>query len=148
MSTKTILLIEDNVDDEQLVRRALQKNNVMDEVVVACDGESALDLLYPTSDSGKEPVIPDLIILDLHLPGISGLQVLQQLRGRAATKLTPVVIVTANEAPGQAEALYEDGANSFVLKPSDPDDFAEAFLNIAMYWLLLNVAPQAKAVAR
>ncbi len=139
MTTKTILLIEDNADDEQLVRRALQKNNVMNEVVVACDGEEALALLQPSD--GKAPINPDLILLDLHLPGISGLQVLQKIRQDERTKLTPVVIVTSNESSGQAEALYQNGANSFVLKPTDAVEFSETFLNVSMYWLLLNVGP-------
>mgnify|MGYP000869515536 CR=1 FL=1 len=141
MATKTILLIEDNVDDEQLVRRVLEKNNVMNEVVVACDGEEALGLLHPAGGSGTTPVRPDLILLDLHLPGISGVQVLEKIREDSRTKTIPVVIVTSDESGAHVDSLYEKGANSLVIKPTNASEFSETFLNVSMYWLLLNVGP-------
>lgn len=140
IQTKTILLIEDNVDDEQLLIRALQKNNIMNEVVVACDGEEAISLLFPEKGD-REPISPDLIILDLHLPGISGLHVLEKLRANCSTRYTPVVAVSSNWSVDRATAVYEAGANSFVLKPTDASEFSETFLHLALYWLLVNVNP-------
>lgn len=144
MGSKTILLIEDNVDDEQLVRRALQKNNVMNEVVVACDGEEAISRLFP--DKAEGAVRPDLIILDLNLPGMSGLQVLQRIRREDSTRLVPVVVVTSSATDSATRDAYEAGASSFVIKPTDAVEFGETFLNISMYWLLLNVVPDASGL--
>lgn len=144
IQTKTILLIEDNVDDEQMLIRALQKNNIMNEVVVACDGEEAIRLLFP-EEGGRSPINPDLIILDLHLPGISGLHVLEKLRANCRTRYTPVVGVSSNWSVDQSAAVYEAGANSFVVKPTDANEFSETFLHLALYWLLVNVNPNRPA---
>lgn len=134
---KTILLIEDNLDDERLTRRVLQKNNVMNEVVVACDGQEAVEKLFAATAGDR--VVPDLIILDLNLPKISGLEVLRRIRADAILRHTPVVVLTAGAPGSQAQECYEAGANSFIVKPVDHGEFAEAIETMALYWLLLNV---------
>lgn len=143
--SKLILLIEDNIDDERLTLRALRKNNIMNEVVVACDGQEAIDYLYGTgSFSGRDmTVMPAFVILDLKLPKLSGLEVLRRIRSESHTRRLPVVVLTASEEPSQIEESYALGANSFIKKPTDPTDFSEMILQVAMYWLLLNrVAPE------
>lgn len=143
MTEKTILLIEDNPTDERLTLRALRKNNIMNEVVVAGDGEQALDYLYATGPyAGRDrSETPPFIILDMSLPGVSGLEVLQRIRSEPETRLTPVVVLTSQEDPGNVSRAYELGANSYVRKPKDATEFADAILNLCMYWLLLNEPP-------
>lgn len=138
--SKLILLIEDNIDDERLTLRALRKNNIMNEVVVACDGQEAVDYLFGTgSFAGRDlSVMPAVIILDLKLPRLGGLEVLKRIREDAKTKRIPVVVLTASEDESQVEESYALGANSFIKKPTDPSDFSEMVLQVAMYWLLLN----------
>ncbi len=140
LESKLILLIEDNIDDERLTLRALRKNNIMNEVVVACDGQEAVDYLFGTgSFSGRDlSVMPAVIILDLKLPRLGGLEVLKRIREDARTKRIPVVVLTASEDERQVEESYALGANSFIQKPGDPSDFSEMVLQVAMYWLLLN----------
>lgn len=142
--SKLILLIEDNIDDERLTLRALRKNNIMNEVVVACDGQEAIDYLFGSgSFSGRDmSVMPAVVILDLKLPKLSGLEVLKRIRGEIQTRRLPVVVLTSSEDEQQIEESYALGANSFIKKPTDPTDFSEMILQVAMYWLLLNrVAP-------
>ncbi|MDR3688626.1 MAG: response regulator [Fimbriimonas sp.] len=138
--SKLILLIEDNIDDERLTLRALRRNNIMNEVVVACDGQEAIDYLFGTgSYRGRDTsMLPAVVILDLKLPRLSGLEVLERIRNNDATKRVPVVVLTASEDQGQVQESYRLGANSFIQKPSDPADFSEMILQVAMYWLLLN----------
>lgn len=138
--SKLILLIEDNEDDQRLTLRALRRNNIMNEVVVACDGQEAVDYLFGTgSFSGRDlSVMPAVVVLDLNLPGLSGLEVLKRIRATAETRRIPVVVLTASEDENQIEESYAMGANSFVQKPHDPSDFSEMVLQMAMYWLLLN----------
>lgn len=138
--SKLILLIEDNIDDERLTLRALRKNNIMNEVVVACDGQEAVDYLFGTgSFAGRDlSVMPAVIILDLKLPRLGGLEVLKRIREDAKTRRIPVVVLTASEDESQIEESYALGANSFIKKPTDPSDFSEMVLQLAMYWLLLN----------
>ncbi|MFI5385683.1 MAG: response regulator [Fimbriimonadales bacterium] len=143
--SKLILLIEDNIDDERLTLRALRKNNIMNEVVVACDGQEAIDYLFGTgSFSGRDmTVMPAVVILDLKLPKLSGLEVLRRIRAESHTRRLPVVVLTSSEDEQQIEESYALGANSFIKKPTDPTDFSEMILQVAMYWLLLNrVAPE------
>ena len=145
LESKLILLIEDNIDDERLTLRALRKNNIINEVVVACDGQEAVDYLFGTgSFSGRDlSVMPAVIILDLKLPRVSGLDVLRRIRTDDKTKRIPVVVLTASEDENQIEESYALGANSFIQKPTDPSDFSEMVLQVAMYWLLLNrTAPE------
>lgn len=140
MDSKLILLIEDNIDDERLTLRALRRNNIMNEVVVACDGQEAIDYLFGTgSFSGRDmSVMPAVVILDLKLPRLSGLEVLKRIRTDERTKRLPVVVLTSSEDASQVEESYALGANSFIKKPTDPAEFSEMVLQVAMYWLLLN----------
>lgn len=143
--SKLILLIEDNADDERLTLRALRKNNVMNEVVVACDGQEAIDYLFRVgSFSGRDVgAMPAVVILDIKLPKVSGLEVLRRIRSEDMTKRLPVVVLTSTEDEQQIEESYALGANSFIRKPLDPMEFSETILQVAMYWLLLNrTAPE------
>lgn len=138
--SKLILLIEDNTDDERLTLRALRRNNIMNEVVVACDGQEAIDYLFGSgSFSGRDmSSMPAVVILDLKLPRLSGLEVLSRIRGDERTRRLPVVVLTSSEDSRQIEESYAAGANSFIRKPTDPAEFSEMVLQVAMYWLLLN----------
>jgi len=140
LDSKLILLIEDNIDDERLTLRALRRNNIMNEVVVACDGQEAIDYLFGTgSFAGRDmSVMPAVVILDLKLPRLSGLEVLKRIRTEPSTKRLPVVVLTSSEDHTQVEESYSLGANSFIQKPTDPTEFSEMILQVAMYWLLLN----------
>jgi CheY-like chemotaxis protein len=140
LDSKLILLIEDNIDDERLTLRALRRNNIMNEVVVACDGQEAIDYLFGSgSFTGRDmTVMPAVVILDLKLPRLSGLEVLKRIRANEQTRRIPVVVLTASEDQTQVEASYALGANSYIHKPTDPGEFSEMILQVAMYWLLLN----------
>jgi CheY-like chemotaxis protein len=140
LDSKLILLIEDNIDDERLTLRALRRNNIMNEVVVACDGQEAIDYLFGSgSFTGRDmTVMPAVVILDLKLPRLSGLEVLKRIRVNEQTRRIPVVVLTASEDQTQVEASYALGANSYIHKPTDPGEFSEMILQVAMYWLLLN----------
>ncbi|HJP83694.1 MAG TPA: response regulator [Fimbriimonadaceae bacterium] len=138
--SKVILLIEDNIDDERLTLRALRRNNIMNEVVVACDGQEAIDYLFGSgSYAGRDMnVMPAVVMLDLKLPRLSGLEVLKRIRDDERTKRLPVVVLTSSDDDQQVEQAYASGANSFIQKPTDPSEFSEMVLQLAMYWLLLN----------
>jgi CheY-like chemotaxis protein len=140
---RTILLIEDNSDDERLTLRALRRNNIMNEVVVAYDGEEGLRRLLTASASE----LPAVVILDLRLPRLSGLEVLRQIRQSETCGNVPVVVLTASEDHAELRECYRAGANSFVRKPSDNKEFSDVILNLAIYWLLMNDAPGAIAAA-
>ncbi len=135
MRESIILLIEDNPDDEALTRRALQKNNVTNEMVVAHDGQEALDYLF---GAGR---LPQLILLDLKLPKIDGLEVLRRLRAEERTRLLPVVVLTSSNEERDLVTSYSLGANSYVRKPVDFKEFTEAARQLGVYWLLLNEPP-------
>ncbi|MFQ3586703.1 MAG: response regulator [Fimbriimonadaceae bacterium] len=145
---KIILLVEDDVADERLTLRALRKNNIMNEVVVACDGQEALDFLFREGAYAGigDAHLPALVILDLKLPKRSGLDVLRAIRGDVRTAGVPVVILTANEDPSIVQECYRIGANSFVRKPTNAAEFSDAVLQVAMYWLLVNRVPHAAAI--
>lgn len=140
---KTILLVEDNPDDEALTLRALKKNNILNDVVVARDGAEALDYLFGTGayEDRDARAQPQLVLLDLKLPKIDGLEVLQRLRSDERTRLLPVVILTTSKEDRDVVASYTLGANSYIRKPVDFDEFMEAVRQLGLYWLLLNVAP-------
>jgi len=146
MNNKLVLLIEDNTDDERLTLRALRKNNIKNEVVVAYDGQEALDYLFGTgSYAGRDmAVMPAVVILDLKLPKLSGFEVLKQIRTKDETKATPVIVLTSSDDEGQIEECYRLGANSYIRKPNDPIEYSDMILQLGMYWLLLNQAPRAK----
>ncbi|MCF6338186.1 MAG: response regulator [Gammaproteobacteria bacterium] len=143
MSDNVILLVEDNPDDEALTLRALKKNNILNEVIVAHDGEEALEYLFGTGKyEGRDTNIqPQVILLDLQLPKINGLEVLKRLRADKRTMLQPVVILTTSSEEMDVIASYENGANSYTRKPVDFNQFIEAVKQLGLYWLVLNEAP-------
>jgi two-component system response regulator len=144
MKDKVILLVEDNSRDVALTRRALKKSNIVNEVVVARDGVEALDYLFGTGiHAGRDmTVMPQLILLDLKLPKLDGLQVLQRLRADERTGRLPVVVFTSSSEEEDMVKSYDLGANSYVRKPVDFDQFLEATKQLGLYWLVLNeVAP-------
>jgi two-component system response regulator len=141
---KIILLVEDNPDDELLTRRALKKNNISNEVVVARDGAEALDYLFGTGAyEGRDlSVMPQVILLDLKLPKVDGLEVLKRLRSDERTKLLPVVILTSSKEQQDLVDGYGYGANSYIRKPVDFAQFIEAVRQLGLYWLVLNQTPR------
>jgi two-component system response regulator len=140
MQDKVILLVEDNADDELLTLRALKKNNIRNEVVVARDGSEALDYLYGTGlHSGRDlSVMPQIILLDLKLPKVDGFEVLNRVRASEMTKFLPVVILTTSNEDQDRIRGYDLGANSFVRKPVEFEKFIEAVRQLGLYWLILN----------
>jgi two-component system response regulator len=143
MRTKQILLVEDNPDDVTLTLRAFKQNNITNEVVVAADGAAALDYLHGTGahagrDTGE---VPQVVLLDLNLPKISGLEVLRRLRADERTRLLPVVILTSSMEEQDLIQGYSLGANSYVRKPVDFAQFVEAAKQLGLYWLLVNEPP-------
>jgi two-component system response regulator len=145
MNDTTILLVEDNPDDEALTLRALRKNNIKNDVVVARDGAQALDILFGTGERQGRPLTPQLILLDLKLPKVDGLEVLGRIRGDTRTRLLPVVILTSSNEERDVAEGYRLGANSYVRKPVDFDQFLEAARQLGLYWLVLNEPPPAAA---
>ena len=143
MRNKVILLVEDNPDDELLALRALKKNNLVNEVVVAHDGVEALDYLFGAGEyAGRDTnVMPQLILLDLKLPRIDGLEVLRRLRADGRTRLLPVVILTSSREQQDMLDGYGLGANSYVRKPVNFEQFVRAVEQLKLYWLTLNEAP-------
>ena len=150
MHNTSILLVEDNPDHEALTIRALKKAHVMNDIMVAHDGAEALELLFGVEgDSGRRPIpTPQLILLDLKLPKVDGMEVLRRLRGDARTRLIPVVVLTSSDEEGDVVTSYKLEANSYVCKPVDFVQFMEATKQLGLYWLVLNEAPKrAKAAA-
>jgi CheY-like chemotaxis protein len=143
MEQKKILLVEDNPDDEELTILALQDSNLLNEIVVVHDGEEALDYLFGRGRyAGRDLSIqPQVILLDLKLPRLSGLDVLRQLRGNPHTRLLPVVILTSSSEEDDIVRSYELGANSYVRKPVEFHRFADAVQRLGLYWLLMNQCP-------
>ncbi len=141
--SRIILLVEDNQDDVELTLRAFEKNKLVNEVVVASDGEGALDYLFATgTHAGRDSTaMPEVVLLDLKLPKLQGLQVLQRLRADERTKRLPVVILTSSNEEKDVIASYDLGANSFVRKPVDFGEFMEAARHLGLYWLMLNESP-------
>ena len=133
---KPILLVEDNPDDVDLTIRALKKSKIANEVVVAGDGEEALELLL-----GKTRLVPAVILLDLKLPKIDGLEILRRIRADNRTRLLPVVILTSSNEESDLMQGYELGANSYMRKPVDFNHFMEAVQTLGLYWLILNEPP-------
>lgn len=140
---KTILLVEDNPDDETLTIRAMKKNNFSNEIVVARDGKEALDLFFGngTYFSKEMNRLPTVIILDLKLPKVDGLEVLQRLRSDARTELIPVVVLTSSNEEQDILKSYGLGANSYIRKPVDFTKFVEVASSIGLYWLVMNEPP-------
>jgi two-component system response regulator len=143
MENRIILLVEDNPDDEILTLRALRRSNIVNEVVVVRDGAQALDYLFcEGSYASRDPLVaPGVILLDLKLPKIDGLEVLRRLRADDRTSLIPVVILTSSREEQDVVRGYSLGANSYICKPVGFENFAEAVGHLGMYWLLLNELP-------
>jgi two-component system response regulator len=136
MTNLPILLVEDNLDDVSLTLRALKKNHILNNVTVAYDGAEALGHLFNEGGAGRTPY--GLVLLDLKLPKIDGLEVLRRLRADERTRLIPVVILTSSRLEEDVEAGYREGANAFVRKPVNFTEFVEAINAVGMFWLLLN----------
>lgn len=145
MKNKVILLVEDNPRDEALTLRALRNSNVVNEIVIVRDGAEALDYLFGTGEyAGRDTTIsPQVVLLDLKLPKMDGLQVLQSMRADERTKRLPVVVFTSSSEEEDMIKSYDLGANSYVRKPVDFDHFSEATRQLGVYWLLLNEAAPA-----
>ena len=146
MSDKVILLVEDNPDDVELTLRALKKNNIANDVVVAKDGVEALDYLFATGlyEGRVLNEMPELILLDLKLPKVDGLEVLRRIRADERTELLPVVILTSSDEENDLINGYKLGANSYVRKPVEFSRFSEAVSQLGLYWLLINEPPPKK----
>ncbi|MGB5082447.1 MAG: response regulator [Burkholderiales bacterium] len=140
---KMIMLVEDNPDDEELTLRALRKANIANEVFVARDGQEALDYLFGSGiHANRDPrAMPAVVLLDLKLPKLGGIEVLNRLRADPRTKLIPVVILTSSSEDEDMLKSYRSGANSYVRKPVEFSAFVNAVSQLGMYWLLLNQSP-------
>jgi two-component system, response regulator len=140
---KVILLVEDNPDDEALAKRALEKNRIANEVIVVRDGAEALDFLFAqgTYADRDSSLRPQLILLDLKLPKVDGIEVLRRIRSDERTRLIPVVVLTTSDEERDRIQSYTHHANSFVRKPVDFTEFTEAIRQIGSYWLVLNEPP-------
>ena len=143
MGARIILLVEDNPDDEALTLRAIRKRGITNEVVVARDGAQALDYLFAQGAyAGREASSdPAVVLLDLNLPKIDGIEVLRRLRAHVRTRLLPVVVLSSSSEEKDIIASYSVGANSYIRKPVDFDQFLEVAGFLGMYWLLLNESP-------
>jgi len=143
MNEKIILLVEDNPDDVTLTLRALKKNNILNEVVVAKDGVEALDYLFGAGIyTGRDTsVMPVVTLLDLKLPKLDGMEVLKRVRGNEKTKLIPIVILTSSKEENDLINGYSLGANSYIRKPVDFEQFSEAIRELGLYWIVLNESP-------
>ena len=143
MTYKMILLVEDNADDEALTLRALNKSKIANTIVVVRDGAEALDYLFCTGPyADRNPLdLPQVILLDLKLPKVDGLDVLRRLRAEPRTHMLPVVILTSSKEDQDLVNAYSSGANSYVRKPVDFNQFVEAIRQLGLYWLVLNEVP-------
>lgn len=137
---KKILLVEDNPDDELLTLMAFKDNNIVNDVIVAHDGEEALDYLFGTGKFTNRDLskMPQVVLLDLKLPKADGLEVLHQIRSNPLTKLLPVVILTTSKEESDIVKSYQLGANSYIRKPIDFEQFSETIKQLGLYWLVLN----------
>lgn len=142
MNERTILLVDDNEDDVALTLRALEKNNICNKVVVARDGVEALEFLHcEGAHAGRDPAdLPQVVLLDLNMPRLGGLEVLQRIRADERTQTIPVVILTSSREERDLVQSYKGGANSYIQKPVDFPQFTEAVRHLGLYWLVLNVA--------
>ena len=140
-----ILLVEDNPDDVELTLHALKKNNIVNPVKIARDGQEALDYIFfkgKYQDAQHE--LPNVILLDLKLPKVDGIEVLQKIKGDRRTKLIPVVVLTSSKEESDLLKSYDLGVNSYIRKPVDFDQFVETVRQIGFYWMLINEQPQVK----
>ena len=141
-----ILLVEDNPDDVELTMRAFRKSNIVNEIIVARDGVEALDYLFSSGTHiGRPPTLPQVVLLDLKMPRVDGLHVLERIRAHPRTRLLPVVILTSSIEEQDLLNTYSRGANSYIRKPVDFQEFVEAVRQLGLYWLLLNQPPPSGA---
>lgn len=143
MNHRVILLVEDNPSDVGLTQRALRKGNIVNEVVVAKDGQVALDYLFGAGQFQGRDVsdLPSLVLLDIKLPKVDGIEVLRRIRADSRTKMLPVVMLTTSNEPVDVLNSYDLGTNSYIRKPVDFREFAEVVKQLGLYWLILNEAP-------
>jgi two-component system response regulator len=146
MKNKVILLVEDNTSDIKLTKRALEQNQIANIMVIAEDGREALDYLFGVGQYADRDIknLPAVVLLDLKLPRVEGLEVLKEIRTNELTRLLPVVILTSSDQEEDLITSYKLGANSYIRKPVDFHQFAEAVKTLGMYWLLLNEPPPVK----
>ena len=142
-SPSVVLLVEDNSSDVELTRRALKKSHISNELVVARDGQEALDYIFGTGSYATRDItqLPALVLLDLDLPKVEGLEVLVHIRADERTRRLPVVILSSSKEEQDIVASYDIGANSYIRKPVDFEQFAQAIQHLGLYWLVLNEAP-------
>ena len=142
-----ILLVEDNPNDAELTIHALKKRHLSNNLIHVQDGQAALDFLFGTGTYAGRDVnhLPKVVLLDLKLPKVDGIEVLRQLRANERTKLLPVVVLTSSREERDVIETYELGANSYIVKPVEFENFSEAVSNLGMYWLLLNESPVQKS---
>ena len=143
MTRNAILLAEDNRDDEELTARAFKKARIKNEVIVVRDGAEALEYLFCTGKyAGRDPnEMPQVVLLDLKLPKVDGLEVLRRIRANPLTKVLPVIILTSSREESDLLEGYRGGANSYIVKPVDPEQFEESIRQLGLYWLVLNELP-------
>jgi len=136
-----ILLVEDNPDDIELTLRAFEKHNLANEIIIARDGEEAVDILFQSVKEGAKQKAPDLILLDLKLPKMDGLEVLRQVKENPRTKVIPVVILTSSKEENDLNESYRLGANSYIRKPVNFEKFTEVVIQLGLYWMVINEPP-------
>jgi CheY-like chemotaxis protein len=149
MERKTILLVEDNPDDQELTRLAFAKHGLQNDLVIANDGVEALEYLFG-SEAQDDPAprpLPAVVLLDLKLPRVDGLEVLRRIRAHPDTRTLPVVVLTSSQEDRDVAASYSSGVNSYIRKPVDFVEFIETMRQLGLYWLLLNVTPPSRADA-
>ncbi|MCY7332210.1 MAG: response regulator [Pseudanabaena sp. CAN_BIN31] len=137
-SLRPIILVEDNPDDERLTIRALRRGNIVNEILVARNGEEALEMVLNANP------LPSVVLLDLKLPKVEGLEVLRQIRANERTHKLPVVVLTSSSEEGDIIGSYDLGANSYVRKPVETDKFTEAIRQLGMYWAVINELPEVR----
>jgi two-component system response regulator len=144
MERRTILLVEDNPDDEELTKRALIKNNIANNITVAHDGQEAIDYIFAKGQYKGRNIreLPVLILLDLKLPKVDGMEVLREIRANDWTRTLPVVILTSSKEDEDIIKSYRHGANSYIVKPVDFKQFSDAIVALGVYWLVLNEPPR------
>ena len=143
MDKSIIMVVEDNQDDLDLTLRAFAKNNILNEIIIARDGVEALDYLFGTGvHEGRDlHVMPEVILLDLKMPRMGGIETLRHIRSNALTKLLPVVVLTSSDEEKDMIASYECGVNSYIRKPVDFNQFVDAVRQLSLYWMVLNQHP-------
>ena len=140
-----ILLIEDNPDDVEITLRAFKKHNLANHITVARDGEEALDIIFQHGKESAEGLRPDLILLDLKLPKVDGMEVLRQIKENSETKVIPVIVLTSSKEESDLAESYRLGVNSYIRKPVNFEKFTEVVMQLGLYWLLINEPPPNKS---